>query len=170
MLNDPKEAKGGSARGQNPNAGWYNRFVQTGKSDHETKSNGCFGGQVHHLLHHSTISIAYMPHYTCSLLVLTWYVLHCTTANNHIAAVRLWFDYMCMCLMGNTGLFVPVVSSSFTGSLHPTPCIEWMQGKRGDPGCMAKAVAHPLPHVTVFCVYTCPYVHRCPYVSAGMCV
>ena len=37
-----------------------------------------------------------------------------------------------------TGLSVPVVSSSVTGNLHPTPCIEWMQGKRGDPGCMAK--------------------------------
>lgn len=45
VLDDPKEGgKSGRTRGQNPNAGWYNRFVQTGKSDHETKSNGCFGG------------------------------------------------------------------------------------------------------------------------------
>ena len=41
-----------------------------------------------------------------------------------------------------------MVSSSFTGNLHPTPCIDWMQGKRGDPGCMAKAFMHPLHHVT----------------------
>ena len=33
------------------------------------------------------------------------------------------------------------VGSSWTGNLHPTPCIEWLQGKRGDPGCMAKASA-----------------------------
>ena len=45
MLDDPKDGgKTGRTRGQNPNAGWYNRFVQTGKSDHETKCNGCFGG------------------------------------------------------------------------------------------------------------------------------
>ena len=31
-------------RAKNPNAGRYNRFVQSGKSDHETKTNGCFGG------------------------------------------------------------------------------------------------------------------------------
>ena len=116
MLNDPKEVKGGSTRGQNPNAGWYNRFVQTGKSDHETKSNGCFGGQVLHLLHHSAISIAYMPPHTCSLFVLAVPVYHCSIVNNHIAAVRRWSDYVCMCIVENTGRFVPVVSSSFTGN------------------------------------------------------
>ena len=30
--------------GQNTNAGWFNRYIQTGKSDHETKSNGSIGG------------------------------------------------------------------------------------------------------------------------------
>ena len=45
ILSDPKEKGGGpKTAGQNTNAGWYNRFVQTGKSDHETKSNECFGG------------------------------------------------------------------------------------------------------------------------------
>ncbi len=45
ILSDPKEA-GPSSRtsGQNPNAGWFNKFVQTGKSDHETKTGECFGG------------------------------------------------------------------------------------------------------------------------------
>ena len=47
ILNDPKEQKKAQTSGQNPNAGWYNRFVQSGKSDHETKTNGCFGGRVH---------------------------------------------------------------------------------------------------------------------------
>ena len=45
ILSDPKEKRSGRTSGQNTNAGWYNRFVQTGKSDHETKSNECFGGQ-----------------------------------------------------------------------------------------------------------------------------
>ena len=44
ILCDPKEMAKGKTSGQNPNAGWFNRFVQTGKSDHETKSNECFGG------------------------------------------------------------------------------------------------------------------------------
>ena len=44
-----------------------------------------------------------------------------------------------MCITRVPGLGVGQVGSSFTGNLHPTPCIEWMQGKRGDPGCMAKA-------------------------------
>ena len=47
ILNDPKEHKNGKTSGQNPNAGWYDRVVQSGKSDHETKTNGCFGGRVH---------------------------------------------------------------------------------------------------------------------------
>ena len=52
VLDDPKEQKGNKVRGQNPNAGWYNRFVQTGKSDHETKSNGAFGGHLC-IMHHT---------------------------------------------------------------------------------------------------------------------
>ena len=37
--------------GQNTNQGWYNRFVQTGRSESETKPNGSFGGlQVWHVL------------------------------------------------------------------------------------------------------------------------
>ena len=47
ILNDPKEQNKAQTSGQNPNAGWYNRFVQSGKSDHETKTNGCFGGRLH---------------------------------------------------------------------------------------------------------------------------
>ena len=42
-----KKAAGDSSTltsGQCPNAGWANRFLQTGKSDHETKTQGCFGG------------------------------------------------------------------------------------------------------------------------------
>ena len=50
-----------------------------------------------------------------------------------------------------------MVSSSFTGNLHPTPCIDWMQGRRGDPGCMAKAFMHPLQHVTSD--HVCHYSH-----------
>ena len=46
MLNDATEKRGSNTPGQNPNAGWFNRFVQTGKSEHETKSNGCFGGHA----------------------------------------------------------------------------------------------------------------------------
>ena len=46
ILSDPKEAgKEGNTSGQNPNAGWFNKFVQTGKSDHETKSGESFGGR-----------------------------------------------------------------------------------------------------------------------------
>ena len=46
ILSDPKDAtKGRGTSGQNPNAGWFNKFVQTGKSDHETKSGESFGGQ-----------------------------------------------------------------------------------------------------------------------------
>ena len=47
MLDDPKSFTGSKTAGQSPNAGWFNRFVQTGKSDHETKTNGCFGGRLH---------------------------------------------------------------------------------------------------------------------------
>jgi len=59
--------------------------------------------------------------------------------------------HLCMCIDRATGLGVGVVGSSFSGNLHPTPCIEWMQGKRGDPGCMAKAWVHPL--------------HKCPLIA-----
>ena len=34
---------------------------------------------------------------------------------------------------------VDPVGSGWTSNLHPTPCIELMQGIRGDAGCMAKA-------------------------------
>ena len=40
----------GKTSGQNPNTGWFNRFVQTGKSDHATKSNECFGGLCEHYI------------------------------------------------------------------------------------------------------------------------
>ena len=51
--------------------------------------------------------------------------------------------HLCMCIDRATGLGVGVVGSSFSGNLNQTPCLEWMQGKRGDPGCMAKACVHP---------------------------
>ena len=37
--------EGGSASGQTPNASWANKLIQTGKSEHATSCNGCFGGQ-----------------------------------------------------------------------------------------------------------------------------
>ena len=46
ILTDPKQAGKDTAHtsGQNTNQGWYNRFVQTGKSESETKTNGSLGG------------------------------------------------------------------------------------------------------------------------------
>ena len=46
ILTDPKQAGKETANtsGQSTNQGWYNRFVQTGKSESETKTNGSFGG------------------------------------------------------------------------------------------------------------------------------
>ena len=44
ILTDPADNKNSKTSGQNTNAGWFNRYIQTGKSDHETKSNGCIGG------------------------------------------------------------------------------------------------------------------------------
>ena len=46
ILTDPKDGykKIGNTSGQNTNQGWFNKFIQTGRSDHETKTNGCFGG------------------------------------------------------------------------------------------------------------------------------
>ena len=61
MLDDPKEHKSGKTSGQNTNAGWYNRFVQTGKSDHETKTSGCFGGQSPSLSHRTHAFILCIP-------------------------------------------------------------------------------------------------------------
>ena len=61
VLDDPKEKKTGKTSGQNPNAGWYNRFVQTGKSDHETKTNGCFGGHSSSFTRHTHAFISCIP-------------------------------------------------------------------------------------------------------------
>ena len=61
ILDDPKDKKSGKTSGQNPNAGWYNRFVQTGKSDHETKTNGCFGGHSSSFTRHTHAFISCMP-------------------------------------------------------------------------------------------------------------
>ncbi|CAK0797938.1 unnamed protein product, partial [Prorocentrum cordatum] len=46
ILDKPNEEKSGDGpgAGQTPLAGWLNRLVQSGKSDHETKSNGSHGG------------------------------------------------------------------------------------------------------------------------------
>ena len=48
MLDMPNRAKGDStsASGPTPNSGWWNRFLQCGKSDHEAKTAGCHGGQT----------------------------------------------------------------------------------------------------------------------------
>jgi hypothetical protein len=46
ILDKPSEKKLSEAAGsgQTPLAGWFNRLVQSGKSDHETKCNGSHGG------------------------------------------------------------------------------------------------------------------------------
>ena len=45
LLTDPKKfSKDKSTSGQNVAGAWWNRFLQTGRSDHETKSCGSFGG------------------------------------------------------------------------------------------------------------------------------
>ena len=44
ILTDPQEYKNSKSSGQDTNAGWFNRYIQTGKSDHETKPNGSIGG------------------------------------------------------------------------------------------------------------------------------
>ena len=68
VLDDPKENKGNKVRGQNPNAGWYNRFVQTGKSDHGTKSNGSFGGQLC-TMHHTDYRSSHMYRISKPILI-----------------------------------------------------------------------------------------------------
>ena len=63
ILSDPKEKGGGpKTAGQNTNAGWYNRFVQTGKSDHETKSNECVGGLLAPHSMHTVTSMLPVSH------------------------------------------------------------------------------------------------------------
>ena len=62
------------------------------------------------------------------------------------------------------GLQVPTVSSSITGNLHPTPCIEWMQVKRGDPGCMAKVSTAASLSVHGMC--GCSHIPYCISVSS----
>ena len=46
ILEKPSEKRSsdGPGSGQTPLAGWFNRLVQSGKSDHETKCNGSHGG------------------------------------------------------------------------------------------------------------------------------
>ena len=46
ILDKPSEKRSsdGPGSGQTPLAGWFNRLVQSGKSDHETKCNGSHGG------------------------------------------------------------------------------------------------------------------------------
>ena len=76
ILSDPKEKGSGRTSGQNTNAGWYNRFVQTGKSDHETKSNECFGGQhvlyVARMVYWHGVCLVHM----CELLLMLYSSLH----------------------------------------------------------------------------------------------
>ena len=91
MLDDPKSFTGSKTAGQSPNAGWYNRFVQTGKPDHETKTNGCFGGQLHslHILMDETI--IYMSRQTSCVLCPITHVHWCATIYNQTAAIC-WYD------------------------------------------------------------------------------
>ena len=84
----------------------------------------------------------------------------------HITAVRLVWSCVYICTDVPRGLSVQAVSGSFSGNLHPTPCIEWMQGKRGDPGCMAKAATLVLP--SVHTVHVCIRVHH-PLLSFDRC-
>ena len=74
---------------------------------------------------------------------------------------------VCVCIHDHhnrTGLGVGVVGSSFTGNLHPTPCIGWLQGTRGDPGCMAKARVCMCALVTIpslsYCLCDCACITR----------
>ena len=91
-------------------------------------------------LHHIAVGCSHSPPAAVRMIVCA----ACTCAPLHV--------YMCVCAhIHAAGLNVPVVSSSFTGNLHPTPCIEWMQGKRGDPGCMAKAWSHASQCVIAVC-------------------
>ena len=46
LLDKPNTKKDGVGAGQTPLAGWFNRLVQTVRSDHETKSNGAHGGSA----------------------------------------------------------------------------------------------------------------------------
>jgi hypothetical protein len=50
----------GSASGQTPNAGWANKFIQHGKSEHETKTQGCFGNSDS-----VPVSSAFMGNFHC---------------------------------------------------------------------------------------------------------
>ena len=77
VLDDPKDHKSGKTSAQNQNAGWYNRFVQTGTSDHETKTSGCFGGQSPPLSHHTHASISCTP-------VRVLLVCDCTCVSNGV--------------------------------------------------------------------------------------
>ena len=74
----------------------------------------------------------------------------CVALASHLTAVRLVLSCVYVCTDVSRGLGVQAVSGSFSGNLHPTPCIEWMQGKRGDPGCMAKAATLVLLSVRIF--------------------
>ena len=62
ILNDPVMHKDKGASGQNTNAGWFNRYIQTGRSDHETKSNGSIGGADYTLCCACCIRIARYAH------------------------------------------------------------------------------------------------------------
>ena len=81
----------------------------------------------------------------------------CVVVGSHTFAVCHTYPYKCIYRVDTPGLSVPVVSSSFTGNLHPTPCIEWMQAKRGDPGCIANVSTLALPYVRA--ASDCPCVH-----------
>ena len=127
ILTDPQDKHSSKTSGQNTNAGWFNRYIQTGKSDHETKSNGCIGGMMCIYMH----NFVFVVHPFSNLSVV-----YSSAVANHTES---------------RGHGVGLVGSSWTGNLHPTPTIELLQGKRGDHGCMAKAVMHvlricPSPH------------------------
>jgi len=101
---------------------------------------------VYRLCNHYTPTVCLSHPYMMCFAFLHRHIHH------HWLAISCVHRYhLCICIDLVTGLGVGPVGSSFTGNLHPTPCIEWMQGKRGDPGCMAKACVHPS--------------HKCPLIA-----
>ena len=159
ILNDPDQLKSSKPSGQNTNAGWFNHYIQTGKSDHETKSNGSIGG--------ISSSMCITVHQYDSHMLSTVEVRVCVcvrlhkwcTFGTHIQRS----DYM-HTHQSLRGHGVGMVGSSWTGNIHPTPAIELLQGKRGDHGCMAKVGFVTLASSIIF---SCPYAHcsMCAYLA-----
>ena len=84
ILTDPQDKHSSKTSGQNTNAGWFNRYIQTGKSDHETKSNGCIGGMMCTYMHNLCLSFI-------RLAILVWYTVQQSQITpNREATVSAW--------------------------------------------------------------------------------